>query len=385
MKTYNFTGGNAARETFPVAELVEAAKEGIAEVGTDFILYPGDLGHQGLREVIARRESDREGVSVSPDHISLTNGSMQAVTLMAETFMKGPGDIIVTEELTYMGTIRAYKRLGARLVGVPLDDNGMKIDALEKTLDRLHTEGTPPAFVYTIPTYHNPTGVVMTRERRLKLIEVARKYDIVVVEDNCYGDVHYEGEKPSALYALDDDPRHIYLCSLSKILGAGVRLGYFYARPPYLDRILDRRYDSGHSTLSACILAAYFRGRIWEHCERTNALLKQKRDTTLSALEKYLGDICSWTRPIGGLFIWIKFPDDVDRSVLEKLAAERGFIHSPGRILHVDGKDIPFLRLSFGAVPLADIPEGISVLDECIRAARLPVVKIPTQLGVSPS
>ncbi len=370
MKTYRFTGGNTAPETFPVEGLIKAAEKGISQVGTGFISYPSELGHQGLREIMAQREMDRESVAVSPDHISLTNGSMQAVTLMAETFMGKPGDIVITEELTYMGTIGAYKRLGAKLVGIPMDDDGMKIDKLEETLARLHEKNTPPSFIYTIPTYHNPTGIVMSRKRRLRLIDVARRFSTIVVEDNCYGDVHYEGEKPPALYALDDDPRHIYMCSLSKILGPGVRQGYFYARPPYLGKILDRRYDGGTSLLSGCILAAYFKDNFWQHCEMTNALLREKRDATLAALNKYLGDICSWTHPVGGLFIWVRFPDDVDQNALDKLLAERGFIHSPGRTLHVEGKDIPYLRLSFGAVPLDEIPEGIGVLNDCIRAAR---------------
>ncbi len=370
MKTYRFVGGNTAPETFPVEQLIAAAAKGIAEVGTQFIGYPGDLGHQGLREVMAQRESDREGVDVSPDHIALMNGSMQAITLMAETFMKQPGDIIVTEELTYMGTIGAYRKLGAKLVGIPMDEDGMKIDALDRTLEELHRKGTPPAFIYTIPTYHNPTGLVMSTERRLQLIAVARKYQAIVVEDNCYGDVHYEGDKPPALYALDDDPRHIYLCSLSKILGPGVRQGYIYARPPCLNTILDRRYDGGNSLLSASILAAYFKDNIWQHCEVVNGLLRQKRDATLAALQDHMGDICSWIRPIGGLFTWVKFPDDVDRGALEKMALERGFIHSPGRVLHVEGEDIPYLRLSFGSIPLNDIPEAIGILNECMRAAR---------------
>ena len=370
MKTYRFTGGNTAPETFPVEGLIQAAEKGISQVGTGFISYPGELGHQGLREVMAQREMDREGVEVSPDHIALTNGSMQAVTLMAETFMKGPGDIVVMEELTYMGTIGAYKRLGAQLVGIPMDNDGMKIDKLEETLERLHAKNTPPAFIYTIPTYHNPTGIVMSKERRLQLIDIARHFNTIVVEDNCYGDVHYEGEKPSALYALDDNPRHIYICSLSKILGPGVRQGYFYARPPYLEKILDRRYDGGCSLLSGSILAAYFKGNLWHHCQMTNALLKEKRDATMDALQRNLGDICSWTHPVGGLFIWVKFPDDVDQSALDTLLAERQFIHSPGRILHVEGKDIPYLRLSFGAVPIDDIPEGIAVLGDCIRTVR---------------
>jgi 2-aminoadipate transaminase len=157
--------------------------------------------------------------------------------------------------------------------------------------------------------------------------------------------------------------------SLSKILGPGVRQGYFYARPPYLEKILDRRYDGGNSLLSAAILAAFFKDHLWEHIERANTLLRAKRDATLDALEEHLGDICTCSRPVGGLFIWVKFPDEVDRAKLEALTEARGFMHTPGRHFHVHGTDIPWLRLSFGSVPLDDISEGIGVLGECIREA----------------
>ena len=216
---FEFASGCTNPETFPVEALAKAAATAIPDVGQAFVRYPGDLGHQGLREVMAERESDREGIDVSPQHIALTNGSMQAVTLIAEALMKGKDDVVVTEELTYSGTIGAYRRLGIELVGVALDQHGMRIDQLRTTLQRLHDQGTPPRFIYTLATYQNPTGSVMPRKRRLELIDVARQFDCIVVEDNCYGDVHYEGDKEPALYALDDSPNQVYICSLSKILG----------------------------------------------------------------------------------------------------------------------------------------------------------------------
>ena len=375
MRTFDFGGGRTDPGSFPTAELVEAARQGIPEVGADFVNYPGDMGHQGLREVLARRESQREGIEVSPDHLSLTNGSMQAVTLMAEALLEKPGDIVVTEELCYSGTIGAYKRLGAELVGVPLDEGGMQVDALDRTLANLHQCGTPPRFIYTLATYQNPTGSMMPRARRLQLIEVARKYDAIVVEDNCYGDVHFEGAKEPSLYALDDSPNMVYICSLSKILGPGVRLGYFIARPPMLDCILDRRFDGGNSLLAASILAAYFKDTLWEHVETRNAILKEKRDAVFAALEESGSDICTWSHPIGGLFIWVGFPPDVDRGKLAELMAEKNILYAPGSAFHIRGEDVPFLRLAFGFIALEDIREGILAMVECIRSARQEVVE----------
>ena len=320
------------------------------------------------------RESKREGIDVSADHIALMNGSMQAVTLVAEALMEGPGDVIVTEELTYSGTIGAYKRLGAELVGVPLDEQGMRVDALADVLADLRRKGTRPRFIYTLATYQNPTGSVMPRQRRLELLEVARYYETIVVEDNCYGDVHFEGPEEPALYALDDSPNVLYIGSLSKILGPGVRLGYLLARPPMLGRILDRRYDGGNSLLAAASCAALFRDRLWQHLAETNAILKEKRDAVFAGLEEGASDLCTWSRPVGGMFLWIEFPEDVDRDRLMALCAERGIVVARGQGFHIRREDVPAIRLAFGFASLEAIREGVPLLAECIHEARVPVM-----------
>ncbi len=372
MRVYDFGSGRTDPGSFPTEELAAAAREAVREIGHELCLYPGDMGHQGLREIMAARESEREGVDVSPDHISLMNGSMQAVTLVAEALMQGVGDIVVTEELTYSGTIGAYQNLGVELVGVPLDEHGMRTDALADTLEDLHRKGTPPRFIYTLATYQNPTGSIMPRARRLELLEVARRYDAVVVDDNCYGDVHFEGAKEPSLYALDDSPNIIYICSLSKILGPGVRVGYVVARPPMLGRLLDRRFDGGNSLLASSICAHYFRDRLWDHIERNNAILKEKRDAVFTGLEQSVGDICTWSRPVGGLFIWVEFPDDVDRDKLMALCAERNIMVARGQGFHIHREDVPAIRLAFGYAALEDIQEGVPLLGECIHMARAP-------------
>ncbi len=374
MRIYDFGSGRTDPGSFPTAELAEAARQAVLELGAELVRYPGDFGHAGLRQVMAAREARREGVEVSPEHIVLTNGSMQGVTLMAEALMRGSGDVIVTEELTYSGTIAAYKALGARLRGVPLDEEGMRVDALEEVLADLRRQGTRPAFVYTLTTYQNPTGAVMSRQRRQQLIEVAGKYGVIAVEDNCYGDVHFEGEVPPALYALDESPDIAYLCSLSKILGPGIRLGYLMARPPLLDRILARRFDGGNSALAASICAGFFKERLWQHVARANAILKEKRDAVFAALEESAGDMCTWSRPVGGMFIWVGFPEDVDRQRLAALAAEQGVVYARGSAFHIHGEDIPYLRLAFGFASLEDIREGIPLLAECLRQARVPAL-----------
>lgn len=379
MAEYDFGSGTTNPETFPVDALAEAAARAVRNVGTALTRYPGLLGHQGLRELMAKRELEREGVAISPDHIALMNGSMQAVTLVAEALMTGDDDMVVTEELTYVGTISAYNRLGLEMLGQPLDAHGMRMDALEQTLAKLADQDRKPRFIYTLASYQNPTGTVMPRERRLELIEIARRYDVPVVEDNCYGDVHFEGDKPPALYALDDSPSQIYICSLSKIFGPGVRLGYLFARPPMLEQLLARRHDAGNSLLAASIVHEFLRDNLWEHTEFANKALKEKRDAVLNGLAEHLGNICTWSEPVGGLFIWVGLPDDVDLDRLFELAADKKVGFARGARFHVRGEDVQNIRLAFGHPKLDEIHEGMRLLAECIRDAR----RAPTSASAS--
>jgi len=369
MGPMDFSTGTTNPETFPIEDLADAAVHAIREYGVELNTYPGNLGHGGLRRLMVKRELDREGVAINPERMMLTNGSMQAVTLVAETFCKGRDDIVVMEEYSYAGTIDAYRSLGIEMVGVPLDDQGMKMDALANTLARLEKETRPPRFIYTLPTYQNPTGAVMSRERRIELLRLAREYGIIVVEDNCYGDVHFEtSPKPPALYALDDGPNQIYMCSLSKIFAPGVRLGYLTASSDELfDQILARRHDAGPNTLAAAITARYLEDNLWEHCERANVGLKERRDAMLDALELELGNLCSWSHPPGGLFIWVQVPDEVDLERLEALASEREVSFAFGWEFHIDATGGPFIRLAFGWSTVTDIYEGIARLARCIE------------------
>ena len=197
----DFSVGMSDPDSFPTEALAKAAARAIQEVGSGFAQYPGGYGHEGLRRVLAQRETSREDFEFHHDQLALTNGSMQGVTLVGQTFLE-PGGVIVTEELTYSGTIGAYRGIGARLEGVRVHNLGMVVDELDGVLRKLSSEGTKPAFIYTIPTYQNPTAAVMSLERRLQLLQVARAHEVLVVEDNCYADVRFEGEVPQTLYAL---------------------------------------------------------------------------------------------------------------------------------------------------------------------------------------
>ena len=367
---YDFGTGRSDPSTFPVAALQAAATKVIQEQAEALTRYPGNLGHQGLRRAMAEREREREGVTLDPDHILLTNGSMQGVTLTAEALQERQGDTVLIEEYSYPGTLSAYRSLKYDMIGIPLDEGGMRPDAVEQALKRLQGESRLPKFIYTISTYQNPSGFVMPRERRLQIIELAKHYGVPVVEDNCYADVHYDGPVEPACYALDDDPGQIYLCSLSKILAPGLRLGYVYARPPMLQKILARRHDAGSNYLAAAIAAEFYRDGIGAHARVANPVLKEKRDLTLKGLENELGDICVWSEPVGGLFIWVRLPEDVDRPALLDTARAAGVNFLPGQSFHFQSKDVPYLRMAFGHLTLEQIDQGLPILARCIRRCR---------------
>ena len=365
---YDFAVGRSNPETFPIKKVQEAALQAIATEYEEITDYPGKLGHQGLRTAMARRESDREGVKVDPELVALMNGSMQAVTLTAEA-LTSPGDSIICEEFTYVGTISAYRSLGIKMQGLPLDEDGMRTDLLEAKIQELGDENFPK-FIYALTTYQNPTGTVMSLERRHELLEIAERYQIPIVEDNCYGDVHYDGEKPKSLYALSDYDKIIYMCSLSKILAPGLRLGYLYAQQETLDKILARRHDAGGNYLAAAIVAELYREDVWDLTEELNRALKVKKNLVISGLASELEELCAWSNPPGGMFVWVRFPEDIDQEKLARLCTERGFAYAPGANFHIEGKTVPYLRLAFGHVPDKAIQEGIPVLASCIRESR---------------
>jgi len=367
---YDFGTGRSDPSTFPVAELQAAATKVIAEQVEPLTNYPGGLGHEGLRIAMAERESAREGVPVDPDHIILTNGSMQAVTLTAETLQVEKGDTVIVEEYSYPGTLSAYRSLGLEMHGIGLDSGGMRMDMLAERLQALEAANKRPKFIYAISTYQNPTGFVMPKARRLEMIELAARYDIPIVEDNCYADVHYEGPIEPAIFALDDRPEHLYLGSLSKILAPGLRLGYVLARPPMLDKLLARRHDAGSNVLAAAIAAEFYKNGIGQHADRSNAVLKGKRDLLLDEMQTHMSELCQWSKPVGGLFVWVRLPDDVNLKKLMSEAADRGVKYLPGISFHYAFAKAPYLRLAFGHLNHEQISLGIPALTAAIQSCR---------------
>ena len=376
MKTYEFTGGKPPPESFPVQGLIEASARVLRQWGRALVYYPRQheyagrsvKGYLGLREVASSRFAHREGMPLPVENIALTSGSMQAIELIGRHFIT-PGDTVITSELCYVGTLRFFRFLGAEVVGIPLDyTEGMKVDELDQALTTLTKEGRRPKLIYVTANHQNPTGAILSLERRQRLVELAEAFAVPIVEDDCYGDIDFEeGVIPPAMYRLDPAENVIFVATFSKILGPGLRAGYFCAPDKWMEAILKERWDAGTSALNTMIIAEYLKENLWSHIAQHIAIIKKKRDVLLSALDETLAGSVEWTVPRGGLFDWLTLPKAVDLKKLQATALKRGVQFTPGQSFHAADKEIPNLRLSYPHLSHEDIREGIQRLAACIQ------------------
>jgi 2-aminoadipate transaminase len=318
-----------------------------------------------------------ENTLVDPADVIVTTGGQQVIDLVCKTLID-PGDVIVAEAPTYPGAVPTFSAYEADVEQIEIDSDGMPIDVLESTLDRLQADGRRPKFIYTIPNFQNPGGVTMSLARRRRLVEVARERELLVLEDNPYGLLRYDGEPLPTLYSLDAEAVGrggasdlvIYLGTFSKILSPGLRLGWAVAPRPVLEKLNLGKQGSDlcSSPVTQMFVTAYFAERgtegnagnpAWvEYVERLKKLYRRRRDVMLEALEEHFGGRASWTRPEGGLFIWATLEDNVDTTDL--LVRSKGVAFVPGRAAYVDGRrGSSSMRLNFAGVPDDDIREGI--------------------------
>ncbi|HMD52645.1 MAG TPA: PLP-dependent aminotransferase family protein, partial [Solirubrobacteraceae bacterium] len=326
-----------------------------------------------------------EGTRVDPSEVIVTTGGQQVIDLVCKTLID-PGDVIVAEAPTYPGAVPTFTAYQAQVEQIEIDEEGMPIDALEQTLDRLAAEGRRPKFIYTIPNFQNPGGVTMSLARRRRLVEVARERELLVLEDNPYGLLRYEGESLPTLYSLDAEAVGrggasdlvIYLGTFSKILSPGLRLGWAVAPRPVLEKLnLGKQgADLCSSSVTQMFVAAYFQERSagggpgWlEYIEALKDLYRVRRDVMLEALSEHFGEGASWTLPQGGLFIWATLDERIDTTDLLALARKtEGVAFVPGRAAYVDGRSgSSSMRLNFAGVSEEEIREGVRRIGRAIR------------------
>jgi 2-aminoadipate transaminase len=357
----SLAGGFPNTESFQ-REVFEEVQAAIARDHLAAALQYGPTEGLGeLREQIVELMAS-EGARAHLEDVMVTSGGQQAIDLSIRTFVD-PGDTVLAEGPTYPGAVPSFTTYEARVVHVPMDDDGLRVDLVEETLERLAAEGRRPKLLYTIPNFQNPAGVSLSLERREALVRLAHERELIVVEDNPYGHIRFEGEAVPTLFELDDGAGWVVYCStFSKILAPGVRVGWVCAPQPVLRKMnLGKQgQDLCSSTLAQRFVVEYLRRHDWrDHVGRLNRIYRSRRDAMLTALAEELPADASWTRPRGGLFVWATLPSWLDIEDVLAAALRREVAFVPGHAAFLDGRGRHSMRLNFSSQPEATISEGI--------------------------
>jgi 2-aminoadipate transaminase len=362
---FNFIGGHNDPALIPVEGLIEAAASVLRREGADLALYSlaqGPQGYRGLRQFVADKLARWRGIDGSPEDVLITQGSGQGIDLINQVLLE-PGDTVILEEFTYGGYLTKLRRLGVNIVGAPLDEDGIRVDALGVILADLKRRGITPKYICTVPTIQNPTGSIMPLERRREFLALAREYGVPIFEDECYADLTWGGmAAPPALYSLDPD-HVIHIGSFSKTLAPALRLGYVVADWGFMSRMvaIKTATDSGTGALEQMVVAEYFSQHFEDHVDELSATLKEKLDTMVEAVEREFGTAVEPWVPKGGIFLWMKLPDEVDVRKLVQPALKAGIAFNPGPEWAVDGAAAKSrLRLCFGLTTKEEIREGVA-------------------------
>jgi 2-aminoadipate transaminase len=365
----SLAGGLPDTSTFPPETFAALMNQIARESCASALQYGPTEGFDSTKERIAEVMAE-EGMRAHPDDMIVTTGGQQVIDLVAKTFVD-PGDVVICEAPTYPGAVPVFSSYEADVVQIEMDSDGMRVDLLEEALERLHQEGRRPKFIYTVPTFQNPAGVTLSEPRRRRLVQLARERELLVLEDNPYGLLRYEGEALPPLYALDGGEYVLYLGTFSKILSPGIRLGWLVAPGPVLAKVNlgKQAADLCTSSLTQQLVDVYFGQEHWRrYITDISSLYRERRDAMLDALAEFFPPEAEWTRPGGGLFIWATLPDFIDTAdLLAKAIREEQVAFVPGAAAYVDGRGGSSMRLNFSNADSDAIREGIKRIGKVVR------------------
>jgi len=367
---YNFIGGNNDADQVPVDGLIAAATAVLKREGATLATYgldSGPLGYRPLREFLADKLKRAAGITCTPDEILITSGSLQGLDLVNRLLL-APGDTVLIEQESYQGSLTRLDRLRVNAVGIPLDKEGIRVDALAAALDDLKRRGIRAKYIYTIPTVQNPTGTILSEARRRELLRLSEEHQVPIFEDDCYADLIWDGRRPPSLYAMSERGGVIHIGSFSKSIAPALRVGYIVATWDVLCRILALKTDAGSGALEQMVLAEFCARHFTEHVPKLTLALRTKLDTLMDALNEHFGTAAEFDEPKGGIFLWVKLPDVVDTAKLAQAALAAGVAINPGPDWSTHktyGRSR--LRLCFASPSTQAIREGIAVLAEVCR------------------
>jgi 2-aminoadipate transaminase len=361
--------GYAASECFPGDPLGEIARNVLRSRAATALQYGPRAGYRPLRELIARW-LEADGVPALVDEIAIVTGAKQGLDVIARA-CAAPGDSLIAAEPTYMSGLRIFANAGLEMLPVAADADGTVVDEIAQTFERRAEAGAPqPRFVYEIPDFQNPSGTVLSEERRARLVGIASRYDVPILEDNPYRWLRYEGTPLKPLKSYDRDGTVLSVGSFAKILGPGLRLGWIHARADRLSRILRYKADAGTSPLTQMIAHEFFGApeALEHHLARIRATLRPRRDQMLESLRKWFGGAATWTTPLGGYYVWLTLPVDIDGGTLAGKASEAGIDCYPGSLFFSDGRPRNLLRLSYSHETPDRIECAVAKLAEVMSA-----------------
>jgi len=364
----SFAGGLPAPETFPVNDLKEIALEVLEKNGPESLQYGTTEGDPLLRKMLVERHN-RQGLKIGMENLIITTSSQQALDLIAKVFLD-PGDYVICGLPSYLGGINAFTLYGAKLKGITLDENGMKPDELEETIIILKELGRKIKFIYVIPDFQNPSGITIPESRRLRIIEIADKYDLLIVEDSPYREVRFEGEPQKLMNELDTTGRVITLCTFSKIFAPGFRVGWVVGHPEILDKLVMAKQTSDLCTSPFVqkIIARYMeKGLLDKNLKKTIDLYRERRAHMIACFRKYMPEGVSWTEPQGGLFLFVTLPSFLDADEIFRKAIEKNVAFVAGSSFFCNNSGHNTMRLNFSFSNKEEIETGVGRLSQVIQ------------------
>jgi len=357
---YDFAVAYPDPDTLPLNELIDSLRTAIDREGRDLAYYPSPAGLPSLRQLVSEKLLRDRAIDVSADEIVLTSGSGEAILMLIQA-LTNPGDVVLTEEYVYSGTLRQMKLFGSDVRSVSCDEDGLIPDALETVISKAESENKTIKYLYTIPSFQNPLGWTMSLDRRKKILEITRDHGIPILEDDCYVDLRFEGDAITSIHSLDDTGQVMYVGSFSKIVAPGMRLGYLVAPQEVRQRAISFKAGAANQ-FAALAVQEYLGSNLYSHIDDHNQALRIKRDAMVSALGENFGSAAEWTNPQGGLYIWMTMPSGTDLAAFQQQAFDEGVGYQNGTMFSPEGNGANCARLCFGHPDPKTITDGITEL-----------------------
>ncbi|MGQ9679355.1 MAG: aminotransferase-like domain-containing protein [Candidatus Bathyarchaeia archaeon] len=369
VKLISLTGGSYDPNSFAVEPIRDIFADASSDEWREMLQYGSNMGSMKLRFELSRFMT-QAGIKVDPkDEIIVTTGSQQALDLISRIFID-EGDIIIVGEPTYLQALSAFKQFNPRFKVVSLDSCGLDTDALKIELSTLEKEGKNPKFIYLVPSFDNPTGTLMSKDRRITLIELAEEFDFLIIEDNPYGYISFEGPMPTPIKAYDKTGRTLYLSTFSKIVSPGLRIGWVAAHKEFISKMAEAKsnVDICSDGLSQFLAVELLRKNIVEkQIGYITSIYRRKRDVILESMNTSFPKQAEWNEPKGGLFLWVKMPEKINTTDLLKEAVNKGVAYIPGSNFFLDPNINNYLRLNYSFPSTEDIVEGVSILGKLFK------------------